>query len=772
MKDAGGHGMMRRFLGSGSQGDGMSRYWVLTGVMLILLCSAGLAGAAEMELFKAERFQGGPWRIRAETLTYDATNRVYAAQGRVEINQGDRRITADEAQVDEATKVAVLRGNVIIVLEEDVFTGKEGRFNLATRSGELHGARLFLKRNHFHVDSSVIRRTGDNTYYAEEAKVTTCDADRPVWSFSVKQLSVVLEGYATGKDAKVRLGGVPVLYFPFAVLPVMSQRQSGFLMPSYGQHKAGGTVVELPFYWAINNHADATLFQTFLSNRGYMQGAEIRTMGRHEAAANFRFFYLDDGKVNQPTNHRYWAAGMMNQPLPDDWNLRLTLDRVSDANYLSDFNFGYMGLNRYSRELLTGFGRNLEQEDVNTRVSTFLLSRNFSWANLTAYGRYYERLNQADPNLFNRLPGLNLISLPLPIGNLPLYFGLDSSYHYYQQNQGMTGDRLDFHPQLSLQGQPIPGLAFSSRAGFRGTLFRIDHNVPDGPPQGYVSRQLFDSRVGLASTWARDYGRSEGATKFFRHIFRPEVTYWNIPRYDPRRYPSFDPFDKGWVARANRNLPVRDGDDPIGGVNALTYGISNNILWRGTNQQGQATVSDLIWFRLSQSSFFNKTSMALDGNSVAHHPFSDFLGELEFYPVRQVTLGLNVGVSPYNEGFDRADFKVTILDAKRQNYISFNYVFINDFAKQINVETYLNLLQSVKTWVTYGHTFETNKQLERRYGVILQRQCWGVVLSYTERPDDKRVGFTLFIPGLGEKMKRSPVRFPDEAKAKEGRDFF
>ena len=764
--------MMHRFPGSSFQGERMARSWVFIGVILIFLFSTGLSEAAETQLFKAERFQGGPWRIRAKTLTYDANNHVYLAQGQVEINQGDRRISADEAQVDEITKVARLKGHVVLVLEGDVFTGKEGQFNLATRGGELHQARLFMSKNHFHVDSPVIRRTGDNTYFAEEAKVTTCDADHPVWSFSVRQLSVVVEGYATTRDTKLRLGGVPVLYLPFAVLPVMNERQSGFLMPAYGQHKAGGTVVETPFYWAMSNNADATLYQTVLSNRGYMQGAEFRRLGRDDAAINFRFFYLDDGKSGEPTNHRYWAAGMINQPLPDGTLVRGTLDRVSDANYLADFNFGYMGLNSYSRQLLDGFGRDLEQQEVNTRVSTLQLSHNFSWGNLTADGRYYERLNLSDPKLFNQLPGMDLNTLSLPIANLPLYFGLESSYHYFQQNQGMDGDRLDFHPMLALQGQPLAPLSFNSRVGFRETLFRIDHNVPDGPPEGYVSRQLFDSRVGLSSSWARDYGREDGGDSFLRHIIRPEVTYWNIPRYDPLRYPSFDPFDQGWVARANRNLPIRDGDDPIGGVNAVTYGISNNILWRGVNKQGQATVQDLFWFRLSQSSFFNKTSMGIDGNPEPHNPFSDFLAETEYYPMRHLTLGLNMAVSPYQQGFDRADFKVTILDAKRQNYLSVNYIFINDFAKQINVETYLNLLKSVKTWVTYGHTFQSNNQLEERYGLVLQRQCWGVVLSYTQRPDDKRFGFTVFLPGLGEKMKHTPVRFPEEGKGKEGPDYF
>jgi hypothetical protein len=278
--------------------------------------------------------------------------------------------------------------------------------------------------------------------------------------------------------------------------------------------------------------------------------------------------------------------------------------------------------------------------------------------------------------------------------------------------------------------------------------------------------------VTLAGAWSRDYGRRAESSNFFRHIVHPDVTYWNIPRYNPLRYPDFDPFDFGWIAQADRNLPVREGDDPIGGVNAVTYGISNNVLWRRQNQQGQATVRDILWFRLSQSAFFNKTHMGLDGTPAFHSRFSDFWGEMQFYPIRQLALGTNVGISPYNKGLDRADFRITFLDQQSQNYVSVNYIVVKDFAKQINVETYLNLLRSVKTWLTYGYTFETDNQLEKRYGIVLQRQCWGVVLSYTDRPNDQRIGFSIFIPGLGEKMKRSPVRFPNETKNEEGPDLF
>ena len=71
-----------------------------------------------------------------------------------------------------------------------------------------------------------------------------------------------------------------------------------------------------------------------------------------------------------------------------------------------------------------------------------------------------------------------------------------------------------------------------------------------------------------------------------------------------------------------------------------------------------------------------------------------------------------MAVSPYREGLDQANAKLTLLDANRQNFFSVNYVYLEGFANQLNVQTYLNLMESVKTWFTSGHTFQTNQQLE------------------------------------------------------------
>jgi len=593
-------------------GVGKKSLWVW--ILIILSIGAGGAWGEEVPLFPQEDFPGGPWRLKAQKVIYEAQTRTYTAEGQVEIVQGDRRLTARWAQVHEPTQIARLKGEVVLVLDGDIFSGQEGSFNLVTRSGEMRGARLFLQRNHFRLDSDLIRKTGEHTFYAEEATVTTCDADRPAWSFKTRKINVVLQGAARARGNTLRLGGLPVFYSPYLTLPVLSKRKTGLLVPNLELSKSSGTVLEFPVYWAISNHADATFYQNYLSKRGYMQGVDLRYRGRRDAKGDLRFVYLKDGRRDTQVSNRYWVAGMVDQPLTPDLEMRLTLDRVSDAAYLERFNFGYLGLSRYSRDLLNNFGRQLEPEEIKTRVSTLLVSGNYPWGNITTFGRNYQRLRSIERFPFNQAPGALLTTLTRPVKKLPLMVGLESSYGYFLQEQGGRGHRLDFHPRAWLMADLFSVVSLEGRAGLRETLFLVDKAEPERPEaDAPVSRELYDIKVSLASSWYKDYGRGRGNKgEFFRHYLRPEVTYWNMPRYNPERLPDYNPFDLGWVERINRNLPVREGENPLGGVNSLTYGFSSNLLRRQENHQGQAVVQDVFWFRLLQGVYFNDFNMGLD----------------------------------------------------------------------------------------------------------------------------------------------------------------
>jgi LPS-assembly protein len=706
--------------------------------------------AAEIQIFKHESFEGGPWILKADTLTYHTAAQTYEASGRVEIRQGERRLSADYMKVHGPTKIAEIQGNVVMVLGDDILTGKSGQFNLVTRCGEIIDARIFMRRNHFHIDSALIRKTGDNTFYAEKSVVTTCDADRPAWSFYTRELDVKVDGYATGKSATLRIGNIPVAFLPAAVLPVKTTRQSGFLMPVYSQHQQSGTVMELPFYWAINNYMDATIYPLLASNRGYMQGAEYRYAWDKESSGTARFSYISDHKASAPTPHRYWGAAMFNQNLPQDWVARGVLDIPSDSQYLYDFNFGYQGLDRLSSSFANDYGRNLEQFEVNTRVSGLILQRSFSQGSLNLFGNYYRPLSPSVPHTINKAPSLQAATLRVPLGSWPLGFTIDSIYTNYYQNYGISGQRLDFHPRLSLATRVLDALDINASGGWRGTGYLVDRYDNREDINKYEGRSLYDVKTSVSTPIFRDWDRRAGSPNFVRHIFTPRVSYYNIANFDVNRIPKFDPFDYGWQTSVTKNYPIFEGLEPIGGVNAATYSITNHFIRSSSTATGLPRIRDLFWSRLTHSVFFNSSSYGLDALPQPHHRVSDFFLETLSYPVENIGLGLNGGLSPYGEGFSQVNVRLLLKDPGNRHFLNFDYVYFKNYANQINSEIFLDLFRSFKVGINNQHTFVSGKRLENKYRLFFHRVCCRVALWFADRIFDRLCRLLILIPGRVE----------------------
>lgn len=734
--------------------------FVLATLMLCYLLACP-ALAAEVQLFKAEALEGGPWTLKADTVVYHTVTQTYEASGQVEIRQENRRLTAEYVKVHVPTKIAEIRGNVVMVLGDDILTGEYGQFNLVTRCGELADARIFMKRNHFRIDSALIRKTGEDTFVAEKSVVTTCDADVPAWSFYCRELSVKVDGYAVGKGTTFRLQGVPVAYLPAAVLPVKTTRQTGLLMPLYSQHQQSGTVVELPFYWAINNHMDATFYQMVAQCRGYLQGVEYRYAWDRDSGGTGRFSYISDHKDSAPTPRRYWGVFMLNQNLPGAWQARGVLDIPSDSQYLYDFNFGYQGLERLSRFLGDDYGRNLEQFEVDTRVSGLILQRPLSQGSVNLLGSYYRPLSPFTPQTRHKLPTMQATSLLLPLGtSLPLHLLINSTYTHYYQNSGPTGQRLDLQPRLVMTTRLLETLDLNAEGGWRGTGYRVQRPGLDEGINTYEGRSLYHGRASLSCPLYRDWGRTKTSRNFIRHVFTPKITYTNIENFNVSRIPKFDPFDYGWQTSVTKNYPIFEGMEPIGGVNVATYSLTNHFLRRSLSPNGLPDIREVFWSRITQSVFFNSTSYGLDAYPHPHKRFSDIFVESIGYPVENLGLGLNGGVSPYNEGFSRIDLRLLVRDTGSRNFLNIDYIYFKNYANQINSELFLDVFRSVKIGINNQHTFLEGKRLENKYRLTFTRQCWGIALTVGDRVADRYVSLSLLIPGIVEKQQLPQAREP------------
>ena len=218
----------------------------------------------------------GPVDIEADQLIYERDQQLYQAHGQVEVTRGNLSLKADHAQLNMATKELVAWGNVVLREGEDVLECERLEVNLDTRMGKSYQARLFLKDQNFHITGREVEKLGEKEYLVRDGSFTTCDAERPPWKFTVREMEVALDGYGIAKGPVFYLEGIPVLYLPAAVFPVVLERQTGFLLPRVGYSKKYGPELKTAFFWAITKDMDATLYLDWLGDRGFKEGLEYR----------------------------------------------------------------------------------------------------------------------------------------------------------------------------------------------------------------------------------------------------------------------------------------------------------------------------------------------------------------------------------------------------------------------------------------------------------------------------------------------------------------
>ena len=120
-----------------------------------------------------------PIEIEADSMDYDYTLDKYHAQGKVVINYSDIVLNADDVELDNINKIATAQGNVFLKMGEDYLKGDKIVFNIESKIGVAYEGKAFYARNHFYVRGDKIEKTGENTYFIEQPRATTCDGESP-----------------------------------------------------------------------------------------------------------------------------------------------------------------------------------------------------------------------------------------------------------------------------------------------------------------------------------------------------------------------------------------------------------------------------------------------------------------------------------------------------------------------------------------------------------------------------------------------------------------
>jgi len=668
----------------------------------------------------------GPVDIEADQLIYDKDAQIYQAHGNVNVVRGNLSLKADHAQLNMATKDMVAWGNVLLREGEDVVECERLEVNLDTRLGKIYQAKLFLKDQNFHITGQEAEKLGEYRYRIRDGSLTTCDAKRPPWKFTMKQLDVTLGGYGVAKGPVFHIEDIPVLYFPLSIIPLKKERQTGFLIPRVGYSKEYGPEMKNAFFWAIDKDMDATFYLDWLGDRGVKEGLEYRYAITRDMNGRANFYFSDDPLLDK---NRYAFFFRHQQKFPYDLYLKGNINYVSDRLYTQDFS-----------EDLPEAATRIDSWSRGQLRSNLYGGKNWDQFSFLTEGAFFNDLTkESNAETIQKLPQISFHAHPQSLFKTPFFYDLVTSYTHFWRVKGVEAHRGDLFPRISYPVRLFNVLKLESNIGLRETLYR-PYNDPTHELNQWKSRETFEAGMEMSNEFYRVYD----ATTFSKisnlykvakwmHTIEPTVGY----RYSPRIRQS--------------NLPLFDEVDRIPYTSQFTYGITQRIV--GKPEKVGISSGPYEYGKLNVFQSYSLGDPFIDSKG-KERDFSNIKGELWWNFSPYISAQWDAELNPYRWDFDIWNALVTVQD-RRTDTFQAQYRYTRDSTNEINFYTRFRTIKPLYVSGSIRYNILEKMRVENVYSAEYQAQCWTLNLAIQDKnrsPDGsqkRELKFELYFNLLG-----------------------
>ncbi len=587
-----------------------------------------------------------PVRITADHMVQEGDKDTVKAWGNVVIRFEDRVLKADQVIVNNKTGIGEAKGHVLLTSDDGTLIKSDrSRFNMKSKRakgydvvGKFKGKDENKIPFDYFFKGKEIKKVGKDHYRLKDSYITTCSGKVPDWSFDADNLDVIKNDRALFSGGVLRIRDVPILYLPLGYIPINKDRKSGFLTPKFGLSNTDGITFKPIYYWAIDDHSDATIGVEYLEKRGVRPELEYRYTPSKETEGIFNGVLLDDRSTGGLFYKVDWTH---DQVFKNRARFKAKLDLESDSSFNKTF-----------------------EDDTNLRTrrnSDSFASLNKNWANSTLdiLARYRDSTQDNNDDTFGQLPQVTFQQQRQPIGKSAFQFNQETSYTHFllDLNPAPAVDdtfqvhRFDFHPQISRPISIAPWLAFTPTIGFRETAYtRGLESTGSTVRTGSFTRESIDINGALEGPKINKIYFAGGKSKTkVKHVIEPRVSYDFIPNID----------------KGDRNkIRVIDGVDAINETSVANYSLTQRLLKKEVGRNGNAQTIEILRFDISQSFDFNKDTQPIstlnDGRPLSDVRFdlnsrlSDALlfnvdATYDVYDTELESLNLEVGVKPVRD---------------------------------------------------------------------------------------------------------------------------
>ncbi|MGH8033520.1 MAG: LPS-assembly protein LptD [Luteimonas sp.] len=649
-------------------------------------------------------------------------------QGNVALKRGDQFLGTDKLTYDQETEQYVAEGNVRYQDSSMRLLAERATGDQSKDQHRVESVRYQLTEARGNGGASVMQMTG-STGRLVGSTYSTCPPNDRRWELRAQRIDIdTNDGFATARNATIRVGRIPVLYFPWFKFPIDSRRQTGLLFPTLGTSGRNGFDWQQPIYFNLAPNYDLTLTPRLMTRRGLLLDTEFRYL-TETGRGVFDIGYLPSDRLTErerrqeidemvrPENRREDDRARFSfngsQNLGPTWQARTNLNWISDPRYLEDL----------SSNLGSG--------------SSFAISSDIG---IYGRGRYWDAGLAADAW---QLADYTFAESILPYNRVPraylhweqpyrrwLSVGVDTEATRFQHTNSSTlagGSRVDIKPYVSL---PLEGASWFIKPtlAYRYTAYDLDDALANriASDNNLASANTTPSRALPITTIDAglffDRNASIGGEGYL-HTLEPRLFYVNTPYRDQTELPQFDTqtltFGYGQLFRDNRFT----GADRQADANQLTLALSSRLIREADGREKlSASIGQIRYFEDTQVVLNPRDPPILEGESA-------WIAESTYSPNDKWNISAAYQWDPRESREDLASLRLRYLMGD-SGVVNFSYRYRRDRGTDLFKQADLSFLYPVSaSWSLVGryyYSLQDSQLLEGIAGVQWDSCCLAV----------------------------------------------
>ena len=234
------------------------------------------------------------------------------------------------------------------------------RYNITSQKGLVYGARTKQDDNYILADK--VKKGEGDTYYIENGKFTTCDAEHPHYYIRSRKLKIIPRDKIISGPLMLVIEDFPLpVIVPFGFFPNQTTKKSGVIMPTYGEANDRGFFLRNGgYYFAINDKVDFLMRGDIFSKGGWrLEGStSYNKRYRFDGTFGLEYGYQKFGEPEDPSFREvreFWVRWNHNQKLNPQATFKAN---VSAGSSTYNQNFSYNEQNYLSNTFVSTINYN------------------------------------------------------------------------------------------------------------------------------------------------------------------------------------------------------------------------------------------------------------------------------------------------------------------------------------------------------------------------------------------------------------------------------